>query len=613
MLSSLAASPGTLSNAASAVRRTMAPKLRYYQADLKQAANDAWAAAGPKSNVLAVLPCGGGKTVLFGSIVAEHTGYACLIAHRQELVQQISLTLARFGLRHRLLAPDAVIRSICALHLEKLGVCFFDPGARIGVASVQSLTPSRVRAESKFIHQTSLWVTDEAHHCTKENQWGKAAELFVNAKGLGVTATPVRADGKGLGRHASGIFDKMVVGPSMRELIDQGYLVDYRVICAETHIDLAGVGVSSVTGDYVLDRGKGKAAVRKSSLVGDVVSTYLKYAEGKQFICFTSDLETAEDIAAKFRAAGIPTEAVDGNTPDADRNRAMRQFERRELRGLTNMGLFGEGLDIAGCELVIGARKTMSFNVHAQQFSRMGRLDILAELMAEWDSFSVYERLQHINASRKPVGMFIDHVGNVLDPRLGLPDARNDWSLDDADRSSSSGPTDVIANRACLNPACLSPYLRSLPACPFCGTKPQPTPGRTGPEAVDGDLLELSSEVLASLRIAVAKVAMPNDVFREQEHIRTLPAAWIGSNVKKHDAHRVAQAKLQNAMAWFGGEKRALGYSDSRLFREFFLVFGYDWLSVQAQDRETMEKVTGWIFDRLSVDTLSQMVDTCVN
>lgn len=607
-----APSPGVLSSTASAVRRTMAPKLRQYQADLKQAANDAWAQAGPKSNVLAVLPCGGGKTVLFGSIVADHVGYACLIAHRQELIQQISLTLARFGIRHRILAPDPLVRLICALHLEKLGVCFFDPASRVGVASVQSLTPSRVRAEAKFIHQTSLWVCDEAHHCTKDNQWGRAAELFVNSKGLGVTATPVRADGKGLGRHASGIFDKMVVGPTMRQLIDWGMLVDYRVICAETHISMAGVGISSTTGDYVLDRGKGKAAVRSSSLVGDVVRTYQKYALGKQFICFTSDLDTAEDIAAQFRAAGIPVQAVDGNTPDAERNLAMRQFERRELRGLCNLGLFGEGVDVAGCELVIGARKTMSFNVHAQQFSRMGRLDILAELMAEWDSFSVHERLQHINASRKPVGMFIDHVGNVLDPRLGLPDARNDWTLDDADRSSSSGPSDVIPNRACLNPTCLSPYLRSLPACPFCGEKPKPTPGRSGPDAVDGDLVELSDEILTALRGAVAKVAMPNDVFREQAHMRTLPSNWVASNVKKHDAHRRAQVELQDALAWWGGEQRAKGKGNSQIFREFYLLTGHDWLSVQAQDRETMIKVTGWIFERLSVDTLVQMVDTCV-
>lgn len=605
----MTAFPSPATGVAAAIRKTQSPKLRWYQQELKQAANDAWAELGPRSNVLAVLPCGGGKTVLFGSIVAEHVGSSCLIAHRGELIQQISLTLARFGIRHRILAPDDQVRYICKIHLEKLGMCFYDANARVGVASVQSLTPSRVKREAKFIHQCSLWVTDEAHHCQKDNTWGRAAELFVNAKGLGVTATPIRADGGGLGRHASGLFDKMIVGPTMRELIDWGYLVDYRVIVAETHIDLSGVTIGK-EGDYVLDRGKGKAAVRKSSLVGDVVATYQKHAPGKQFICFTSDLETAEDIAAQFRAAGIPAKAVDGNTPGPERDKAMRDFESRELRGLVNMGLFGEGVDVAGCELVIGARKTCSFNVHAQQFSRMGRLDILAELMAEWDTFSVYERREHIARSRKPIGMFIDHVGNCLDPRLGLPDAKNDWTLDDAERKASSGPNDVIPNRACLNPVCLSPFSRALPCCPYCGWKPEPGAGRSGPEAVDGDMLELEPALLAAMRAEVAKIAMPEAVFREQAHIRKLPTAWAQSNVKKHYEHRLALETLQNAMAWWAGEQRAHGRGDSEVFRRFYLTFGTDWLTCQAQDRQSMEKLTGWIMERLTPASLSGMLGT---
>lgn len=598
--------PSSASNVAAAVRRAAAPKLRSYQGDLKAAVTDAWARLGPRSNVLAVLPCGGGKTVLFGAIVAEHPGSACLIAHRSELVQQISVTLARFGIRHRILAPEDQVRYICKIHLEKFGLCFYDPTAKVGVASVQSLTPSRVKAEARWIAQVTLWVTDEAHHCQKGNIWGRATELFVNAKGLGVTATPVRADGGGLGRHASGIFDTMVVGPSMRELIDWGFLVDYRVIVAETHIDLAGVSLGK-EGDYVLDRGKGKAAVRQSSLVGDVVSTYLKHAEGKQFICFTSDLETAADIAEQFRAAGIPVLAVDGNTPGPERDLAMRDFESRKLRGLVNMSLFGEGLDVAGCELVIGARKTISFNVHAQQFSRMGRLDILAELMAEWDSFNVHERRQHIRQSRKPIGMFIDHVGNCLDPRLGLPDARNDWTLDDQERKSS-GPTDAIPLVACMS--CASPFERFHKACPYCGAVRQPTPGRSGPEAVDGDMTELPEAMLAALRAAVASVAMPNEVFREQAHIRNLPRAWVGSNVKKHDARRVALLGLQEAMAWWAGEHRAQGRSDSEIFRRWFLIFGTDWLTAQAQDRATMEKLTLQVIERLTpASTLEMMTN----
>lgn len=595
--------PSSASNVASAVRRATAPRLRWYQLELKQAINDAW---GAYDNVLAVMPTGAGKTKTFADIVADHTGASCTIAHRSELIEQISMALAEVGVRHRIIGPDKLIRAICKQHLAATGVCWYDPTARAGVASVQSLTPSRVKAEARWIAQVTLWVQDEAHHVLRENQWGKAALLFPNAKGLGVTATPVRADGKGLGRHASGVFDILLKGPSMRDLIAWGYLTEYRVIVSETHIDLAGVSVGT-DGDYVLDRGKGKAAVRGSTLVGDVVSTYQKYAAGKQAVVFASDTETSEDMAARFRDAGVIAEHVDGMTDPDERRLIMQRFRSRQTQVLSNVGLVSEGFDVPGIEVVILAAKTISFSKHAQQVGRALRLLVERGLMMQWDDYSVPERLAHIAASGKPKALVIDHVGSFLDPRLGLPDAKNDWTLDDQERKSS-GPSDAIPLVACMS--CASPFERFHKACPYCGAVRQPTPGRSGPAAVDGDMTELPQAMLDALRAAVAVVAMPNDVFREQAHIRSLPSTWVGSNVKKHDAHRVALLALQDAMAWWAGEHRALGRSDSEIFRRWFLMFGTDWLTAQAQDRATMEKLTLQVVERLTpASTLAMMTN----
>lgn len=600
-------SPGAVTTAAGAVRRTLAPRLRWYQADLKQAANDAWIENGPESAILAVLPTGGGKTVFFSSIIGDHVGASCTLAHRRELIAQISMAFARNGIRHRILAPDKIIRQICNLHLLELGVCFYDANARSGVASVQSLTPSTIKQNQRWLEQVTLWCIDECHHGIVDTGWAKVLTLFPRAKGLGVTATPIRADGRGLGVHASGLFHAMVVGPTMRELIDWGYLCDYRIVVAETHIDMAGVTIGK-QGDYVLDRGKGKAAVRASGIVGNVVETYLKWTPGMLGLCFTSDVETAEDMAAAFRARGVSAEAIDGKTDPDLRDAAMKRFKARQTMVLVNCELFGEGTDIPGVEVVMLARKTMSFSLHAQQFGRGARLNISQELMYQWDDFSVPERLVHIAASPKPRFWILDFAGNVLAPGLGLPDAKNDWSLDDSERKSSNGPNDVIPNRACLNPECLSMYLRSLPCCPYCGVVPKPTPGKSGPEAVDGDMTLLDEALMAVLRDAVAKVAMPNDVFREQASIRKLPSIWAMSQVKLHDAHRTALLELQDALAWWAGEQRAKGKSDAQLFREFFLIFGHDWLSVQALDRETMIKVTGWVVDRLTPASIMSMM-----
>ncbi len=180
-------------------------QLRDYQLDLKNKTYDSWQT---HKNVLAVLPTGSGKTALFSNILQEHRGYSCAIAHRQELVSQISLALANYGVRHRIIGPSKIVKWIVRLQVEEFGKNFYDSSAPCAVAGVRTLNSPKQKAKlSEFFNQTSLWVTDECHHVLADNKWGKACSLFSRAKGLGVTATPERSDGAGLGRHADGVFD----------------------------------------------------------------------------------------------------------------------------------------------------------------------------------------------------------------------------------------------------------------------------------------------------------------------------------------------------------------------------------------------------------------------
>lgn len=557
-------------------------QLRWYQSEVKAGIYAAWAALGPRGNALAVLPTGAGKTVLFAAVVAEHQGSSCCIAHRQELVSQISMALARNGVRHRIIAPMPVIKAICNQHLEELGAHFYDPNARAAVAGVDTLVRRGEKEYAHWVQQVTLWVQDEAHHVLTGNKWGKAVALFRNAKGLGVTAIPGRADGKGLGRHADGLFDEMVVGPTMRHLIDEGYLTDYRIICAPTHIEWARANVGT-DGDYVLDRGVGKQVVRESTIIGDVVKEYQRWAAGKLGVCFTSDLETAADIAAQFRKAGVPAEMVAGTTPDDTRRAILRKFRRREVLVLVNVDLFGEGFDLPAIEVVLMARRTLSFGLYGQQFGRALRLMLDS---SGWDALSPAQRLQRIAASPKPRALIIDHVGNVV--QHGLPDHRSDWTLDARDKRSK-GASDAVPMTNCLNPECLAPYERAKPCCPWCGTKPEPGPGgRSSPEAVDGDLMELDAATLAALRGGAARVAMTNEAYRDELTRQGLPGAWVMRNVKHHDEHRRIALDLADAMAWWAGEHRAAGQSDSEIYRRFYLTFGLDWLSAQAASKGDM-------------------------
>jgi DNA repair protein RadD len=524
-------------------------QLRPYQLDAKQSIYREWD-TGVK-NVLYVLPTGGGKTVTLSDIVHEHTGAACAIAHRQELVTQISLALARDGIRHRIIGPTSVVKLAVNIHMAEVGRSFYDPSAKVAVAGVDTLI--RREAELKnWLLSVTLWLMDESHHPLIENKWGKAIEMFPNAKGLGVTATPIRADGKGLGRHADGNFDVMVEGPNMRDLINMGFLTDYRIFAPPSDLDLGTVQISAVTGDYNKD-GLRKA-VRKSHIMGDVVAQYLRIASGKLGITFATDVETATEIAARFNAAGVPAEVVSAKTPDAERVAILRRFKNRELQQLVNVDLFGEGFDLPAIEVVSMARPTQSYSLFAQQFGRALRI-----------------------LPGKEVAYIIDHVGNVV--RHGLPDARRVWSLDRREKRSREAPTDVIPVKAC--PQCTGVYERIYAVCPFCGFKPIAAP-RSGPEQVDGDLCELDAATLALMRGEIAEIDKDAEQYRAELMAKRVPQIGQLALVKKHVEKQNTQAQLREAIAWWAGYQRAEGRPDSESYRRFFFAFGIDVMGAQA-------------------------------
>ncbi len=547
-------------------------QLRPYQAEAKAAVYNSWAEG--NSNVLAVLPTGAGKTVLFSDIIKEHQAPSCAIAHRQELVGQISLALARDKVRHRIVGPKSVVRLIVNLHMAEVGASYYDPNAQCGVAGVDTLV-RRGPELANWLNSVTLWVGDEDHHRLKDNKWGKSSEMFPNAKGLGVTATPVRADGKGLGREYDGLMDDMVVGPSMRDLINMGYLTDYRIFAPPSDIDLSGVSLSKATGDY--NRDKMVKAVRKSHVVGDVVDHYLRIAKGKLGITFATDVQTATDIAAQFNASGVPAEVVSAKTPDADRIAILRRFKRRELLQLVNVDLFGEGFDLPAIEVVSMARPTQSYGLYVQIFGRGLRLMLEARISKQWHAMTDEQRLAHIAASTKPHAIIIDHVGNVV--RHGLPDAPREWTLARREKRSSSTPDDAIPVKAC--PQCTGVYERVYAECPFCGFKPLPM-ARSGPEMVDGDLMELSPEALAEMRGEVDRVDMDPDAHRAECALKRMPQIGQMASVKRHVERQEAQEALRHSIAWWGGYQRAQDRPDSESYRRFYFKFGTDVLSAQS-------------------------------
>lgn len=554
-------------------------RLRPFQFRIKGGVYNFWNAGA--RNVLVKSPTGSGKTVITADIVRDMNCAVASIAHRSELVTQKSVALAREGIMHRVIGPDTLRRDCVTLHMEEFNRSFYNPGARVGVCSVDTLIG---RKNDPWFHQVGLWDMDEAHHVQRENKWGVACEMFPNAYGLGVTATPCRADGRGLGRDNDGLFDAIVQGPQLRELIDAGYLTDYRVFAPPSDVDYSEVTVTA-SGDY--SPAKLRAAVHASDkIVGDVVKHYLKIAKGKLGVTFAVDIEAAKEITAAFRAAGVPAEIVSAKTPALLRTQILRRFKSRQVLQLVNVDLFGEGFDLPAIEVVSMVRKTESWPLFVQQFGRALRLMIPADLSAIWGTLTDEQRRAHIAASGKPVALIIDHVGNVI--RHGLPDAPRDDSLARRERRSS-GPSDAIPLRSCANEnadgmgtPCASVYPRFHKTCPFCGFYPEP-PARTAPEFVDGDLHELTAETLAAMRGKVADIDGAPYVPR---HLDAMATRGVQN---RHYERQVAQHALRENIALWAGWQAHQGRDLSQSYRVFYHTFGLDVLSAQALGRPDAE------------------------
>ena len=374
--------------------------------------------------------------------------------------------------------------------------------------------------------------------------------MFPNARGLGVTGTPERSDGCGLGRHADGVMDVMVVGPHGRALTDRGYLTDYKVYAPENDLRRDLLPVSETTGEFAP-----KAlveATKHSHITGDLVEQYLRIAPGKLGVTFTVSVDLAVETAERYRAAGVPAEAVSAATPELVRAAILRRFARREILQLVNVDLFGEGFDLPAIEVVSDGAATQSYAKYAQRFGRMGR-----------------------PMAGKPVGLYIDHVGNVLHHavRRGMPDWYQEWTLDRREkrsRSSADGPSPV---RIC--PACAGVYERVERACPYCGHVSVPQ-RRSAPEHVDGDLLELDPDVLAQLRRDAARVMTP-----PHPPVGAAPVV-VASIAKNHRMLVATQERLRHQIALWSGWQQHLGRDDSEGYRRFYRDFGIDVATAQT-------------------------------
>jgi superfamily II DNA or RNA helicase len=531
-------------------------QLRDYQTSIITQVYAAWDEG--HQNVLAQLATGGGKTVILSKIVSDVNAPTVVVVHRSELVSQISLTLARFGIYHDIIAQRSTIRNIVSLHHIEQKRSYYRATAQVHVASVDSLI--REPAGAAWMRNVELLIVDEAAHVLRDNKWGKACELFERARGFFPTATPCRGDGRGLGRQAHGVIDKMIIGVSMRDLINQGYLTPYRIFAPYTAIDLNNVPVTA-SGDYSMPKLRG--AVHKSKIVGDVVSHYKRIAAGKLGITFAVDVASAAEIAHAFRKAGVSAEIITAKTPDLERHAIMRKFRNREIMQLVNVDILGEGVDVPAVEVVSMARPTQSYSLFAQQFGRVLR-----------------------TCGGKTHGLIIDHVDNCL--RHGLPDSPRIWTLESRTRKERGTIERMLELKTCQK--CTAVFEKYARACPYC-EHVNALAGRATIEQVDGDLRELD---LSAVNALMSEIDRIDGLVRIPAGL-AYPAKRAIENM--HTGRQLAQGQLRDAIAKWAGVKKHEGLDDSSIYRLFYAQFGIDILTAQTLGAKDARELMGRIED----------------
>ena len=385
-------------------------ELRPYQRDVL-AEIDQTIAAG-KRRLIVVAPTGAGKTIIAAQIIdaAAGAGKSVLVlAHTREIIKQTSEKLFAHGIEHGVIQAGFMTR----------------PDEAVQVASVQTLWARAVRSNRMELPPADLLIVDEAHHCPART-YRKIIDVYPEAVLIGLTATPCRGDGRGLG----GIFYTIIECPQVAELIAQKFLVKTRVY-APVDPDLSGIATR--TGDYVEEQLAER--MDRTNLIGDIVTHWHKHGERRKTVCFAVNVSHSIHLRDEFIKSGVRAEHVDGSIPKPDRDAVLARLASGVTEIVTNCMVLTEGWDMPEVSCCILARPTRKMGLFRQMVGRVLR-----------------------PAPGKVNAIVLDHSGAVF--RHGFVEDRVEWTLDPDRRAES------LTHAARLR----SGYSSRLLECTKCGS-----------------------------------------------------------------------------------------------------------------------------------------------
>lgn len=401
----------------------MSMVLRDYQDQAMRAVQGVYRSG--RRRALLVAPTGSGKSAMTRYMLGRTTKRTLILCHRSELQDMIAEAMP---------VPFGIIGGSRRV-----------PSENVHLGMMQ--TVSRRLADLP----TYDWVISDEAHLAMCATWRRILGHYSAAWHLGMSATPCRLDGQGLGAE----YEEIVYGPSVRELTERGFLVPCRVFAPPVRAALKG-GTMAQDAD----------ALDHASITGDAIEHYQRLARGRQAIVFCSSRQHADNVAAQFTQAGLFAANVDGAMQDSERRRRIADFRARRLQVLVNVDLLTTGFDCPQIECGIMLRRTDSLALFLQKVGRILRLN-----------------------DGKRDAVLLDHVGNVL--KHGMPDADREWTLEGREKRRQ-------AVSVCQCPKCYAAHTPG-PRCPSCGHVYTSAAGRTPPKQVDCVLEAVDGQSLPQL------------------------------------------------------------------------------------------------------------------
>lgn len=330
--------------------------LRPYQQTAKEEIFAAWDDC---NNVMFQMPTGTGKTRLFTSIISDIKAWGVLsnkdikiliIAHRVELIEQISESLDKYRVSHGIIAGGKT-RNL---------------RPQVQVASIQTIA-HRTNINIARSLAVDYIIIDEAHHSVA-NSYKLLWNLYPESKKLGVTATPWRMNHQGF----TSIYNKLILSKQIKDFISEGWLSPYSYFSigngSRVNKEILGINEFDVEGDYKISALE--KVMDQSSIRANLLHSYLTLAKGKKGIIYSVSRKHSDHICEEYRQAGINIVRIDSETPREERRLYVQRFKKGLIDIIVNVDIFSEGFDCPDIEFIQLARPTKSLVKYLQQVGR---------------------------------------------------------------------------------------------------------------------------------------------------------------------------------------------------------------------------------------------------